>query len=137
MRDPAAFFARVPVNRTLGFTLVSCGEGQAVLTMPVREEYLQENGYLQGGLVSAVADTAAAYVLLPGLPEDRGMTGIEFTNQLPPPHPPRPGRPQAQAQVVRQGRTIGVCQVAGEQEGREVAMATFTYLFFERSSRPA
>ena len=86
MRDPAALFTRVPVNRTLGFTLVSCGEGQAVLTMPVREEYLQENGYLQGGLVSAVADTAAAYAFLPGLPEGRGMTGVELkVNFLRPP----------------------------------------------------
>jgi len=135
MRDPAALFARVPVNRTLGFTLVSCGEGQAVLTMPVREEYLQENGYLQGGLVSAVADTAAAYALLPGLPEGRGMTGVEFKINFLRPTLPGRGDLTARAQVVRQGRTIGVCQVTVEQGGREVAVATFTYLFFERPAK--
>ncbi|HSK81025.1 MAG TPA: PaaI family thioesterase [Thermoanaerobaculia bacterium] len=135
MRDPAALFARVPVNRTLGFTLVSCGEGQAVLTMPVREEYLQENGYLQGGLVSAVADTAAAYALLPGLPEGRGMTGVEFKVNFLRPTLPNRGDLTARAKVVRQGRTIGVCQVDVEQEGRAVAVATFTYLFFDRPPR--
>lgn len=132
MRDPHALFARVPVNRTLGFTLVSCGGGQAVITMPVREEYLQETGFLQGGLVSAVADTAAAYALLPGLPQGRGMTGVEFKINFLRPTLPDRGDVTARAQVVRQGKTIGVCQVSVEQEGREVAVATFTYLFFER-----
>jgi uncharacterized protein (TIGR00369 family) len=133
MRDPDALFARVPVNRTLGFTLISCGEAHAELTMPVREEYLQENGFLQGGLVSAVADTAAAYALLPGLPEGRGMTGIEFKINFLRPTLAGQGDLTARAKVVRQGRTIGVCQVDVEQGGREVAVATFTYLFFERS----
>lgn len=137
MRDPAALFARVPVNRTLGFTLVSCGEGQAVLTMPVREEYLQETGFLQGGIVSAIADTAAAYALLPGLPEGRGMTGVELKVNFLRPTLPGRGDLTARARVVRQGRTIGVCQVDLEQEGREVAIATFTYLFFDRPPKPA
>lgn len=137
MRDPAALFARVPVNRTLGFTLISCGEGQAVLSMPVREEYLQENGFLQGGIVSAIADTAAAYALLPGLPEGRGMTGVEFKINFLRPTLPGQGDLTARARVVRQGKTIGVCQVDVEQAGREVAVATFTYLFFERPPKPA
>jgi uncharacterized protein (TIGR00369 family) len=135
MRDPAALFARVPVNRTLGFTLISCGEGHAELTMPVREEYLQENGFLQGGLVSAVADTAAAYALLPGLPEGYGMTGVEFKINFLRPTLPGQGDLTARAKTVRQGRTIGVCQVDVEQAGRAVAVATFTYLFFERPPR--
>ena len=137
MRDPHALFARVPVNRTLAFTLVSCAEGQAVLTMPVREEYLQENGYLQGGIVSAVADTAAAYALLPTLPEGCGMTGVEFKVNFLRPTLPGRGDLTARARVVRQGRTIGVCQVDVEQEGRAVAVATFTYLFFDRPPKPA
>jgi uncharacterized protein (TIGR00369 family) len=135
LRDLTSFFASVPVNRTLGFTLVSSGGGGAVLTMPVREEYLQETGFLQGGILSALADTAAAYALLPGLPKGYGMTGVEFkVNFL---RPALPGRSDliARAQVVRQGRTIGVCQVEVEQGSRKVALATFTYLFFERGER--
>jgi uncharacterized protein (TIGR00369 family) len=129
--DLPAFFASVPVNRTLGFTLVSCGEGGAELTMPVREEYLQENGFLQGGIVSALADTAAAYALLAGLPEGRRMTGAEFKINFLRPTLPGRGDLRARARVVRQGRTIGVCQVEVKQGERMVALATFTYLFFE------
>jgi uncharacterized protein (TIGR00369 family) len=136
MRDLASFFARVPVNRTLGFTLVSCGEGGAELTMPIREEYLQETGFLQGGIVSALADTAAAYALLPGLPKGYGMTGVEFKVNFLRPSLPGRGDLLARARVVRQGRTLGVCQVEIEQEEKTVALATFTYLFFERGEHP-
>ena len=132
MRDLLALFARIPVNRTLGFTLVSCGEGGAELTMPIREEYLQENNFLQGGIVSALADTASAYSLLPGLPEGRGMTGVEFKVNFLRPSLPDRGDLTARARVLQQGKTIGVCQVEVEQAGKTVAIATFTYLFFDR-----
>lgn len=132
MRDLPSFFAGVPVNRTLGFTLVSCGADGAELTMPVREEYLQENGFLQGGVVSALADTAAAYALLPGLREGYGMTGVEFKINFLRPALPGRGDLTARARVVRQGRTIGVVQVEVEQAGRMTALGTFTYLSFER-----
>ena len=134
MRDLKSFFAGVPVNRTLGFTLVSCGADGAELTMPVREEYLQETGFLQGGIVSAFADTAAAYALLPGLRKGYGMTGVEFKINFLRPALPGRGDLTARGKVVRQGRTIGVVQVEVEQEGRMTALATFTYLFFERSA---
>jgi uncharacterized protein (TIGR00369 family) len=132
MRDLPSFFARIPVNRTLGFTLVSCGEGAAELTMPVREEYLQENGFLQGGIVSAFADTASAYALLPGLPQGRGMTGVEFKVNFLRPSLPGRGNLTARARVMQQGKTIAVVQVEVEQAAKAVALATFTYLFFDR-----
>ena len=55
--DPSAF-ERTPVNRWLGFRLVSRSAQRVELEQDVREEMLQEAGVVQGGLLTALADTA-------------------------------------------------------------------------------
>ena len=72
--DPSAF-ERTPVNRWLGFRLVSRSAQRVELEQDVREEMLQEAGVVQGGLLTALADTAAVYLLWPDLGEARAMTG--------------------------------------------------------------
>jgi uncharacterized protein (TIGR00369 family) len=128
----AAFFGAIPVNRFLGFTLVACGEGGAEVALPVRAEYLQEGGVVHGGILSALADTAAVYALVPGLSAGRAMTSIEFKMNFLRPALPGRGDLAARSRVVQQGRTVGVCQVEVVQAGRPVALGTFTYLFFDR-----
>jgi acyl-coenzyme A thioesterase PaaI-like protein len=50
-----------PFNSMLGTKLASFSEGEAVLEMPIREELLQQNGFVHGGVVSSLADTALAF----------------------------------------------------------------------------
>lgn len=65
--DIKAYFSSVPINRFLGFELEVCDRERCFLTMPVREDFRQEGGVVQGGIVAAFADTASAYALVPGL----------------------------------------------------------------------
>lgn len=130
----ADLFAAAGVNRFLGFELVRASAEGAELRLPVRSELLQERGVVQGGIQTALADTACVYALLGGSERDfdeYGIAGVELKlNFL------RPARADGSALVarsrpIRRGRRLAVVRVELEQDGRAVADGIFTYLFVE------
>ncbi len=100
--------------------------------MPVREEFRQEGGVVQGGIVAAFADTASAYAFVPSLGENETMTGVEFKVSFLESASHDAGELEAVAYVVRRGRRLGVSEVRVSQSGREVLAGLFTYLFKKR-----
>ena len=134
--DPASTFARTPCNRLLGFRLVHCSAERVVVEMPVRIELLQEEGVVQGGLLTALADTAAVWLLWPHLGPQRAMTGIDCSMQFLGAGLASGGPLVATATPLRVGSTIAVAESRIEQDGRLVAKGTFTFLLRERRSAP-
>ena len=130
--DRIGRFDSVPINRHLGFTLVSRSPEESVVTMPLRPEFIQEGGVVHGGVLSALADTAAVYTFWPYLSEERSMTSIEFKVNFLSPVRPGGGDLTARARVIRRGRTIGVCDVEVSQHEKPVVKGLFTYIFFDR-----
>jgi len=126
------FFAGIPVNRFLGFELILCEDGRCVITMPVREEFRQEGGVVQGGIVAAFADTASAYAFVPSLGESETMTGVEFKVNFLESAGIDGGHLEATANIVRRGRRLGVSEVRVSQDGRSILTGLFTYLFRKR-----
>lgn len=135
--DPAATFAATPCNHLLGFRLVQRSRDRVVVEMPVRRDLLQEEGVVQGGLLTALADTAAVWLLWPDLGDDRTMTGIDCSVQFLGPGLGAGGPLVATATPLRQGGTIAVCESRIEQDGRLVAKGTFTFLLRARQRPPA
>lgn len=124
----AARFASTPVHRLLGLRLVARDAAQAIVAMPMRPELLQEAGLVQGGLLASLADAAAVWLLWPGLPADRTMTGIDCNVQFLRGARPENGELLATAVLLRAGRTIAVVDSVVSQAGRTVARGTFTFL---------
>ena len=50
-----------PFSAVIGARLTSLSEGKAVLEVPIREELLQQNGYVHGGVISYIADNALTF----------------------------------------------------------------------------
>lgn len=99
-----------PFSRLLGARLTTFGDGEATLEVDIRQELLQQYGFVHGGVVSYAADNtltlAAATVVGPGLITS-GFT-IDYL---------RPATGQllrAHGQVVRAGRTrvVSRCDVS-------------------------
>jgi uncharacterized protein (TIGR00369 family) len=133
MKDRDQKFLDVPANRYLGFQLISLSAGGARISMEVMQEQLQETGVLHGGIISALADTAAVYALYPDLEPTRTMTSIEFKINFLNAALPGKGTVTAESKVLKRGKRTGVCEVEVSQAGKLVAKGIFTYLFFERS----
>ncbi len=100
--------------------------------LPVRAEFLQEEGVVHGGILTALADTAAVYLLWPELHPQRSMTGIEFKMNFLGAATAAGGPLLATATPLRIGGTIGVCESVVRQGDRLVAKGTFTFLVRER-----
>ncbi len=127
-------FSQVPANRYLGFRLVTHSPQEAVVEMKVSPDHVQETDVVHGGLLSALADTAAVYVFLPYLADDQTMASVEFKLNFLRPATAGRGPLAAHATLLRRGRKIGVCEVEVTQADVVVAKGLFTYLFSEKSA---
>lgn len=123
-------FPKVPVNRHLGFRLVSRDADTCEVEMEPRPELIQEAGVVHGGILAALADTASVYILFPHMSPGKTVTSIEFKMNFLKPVRPDAGPVRARAQIVQQGRKVAVTEVDVIQDGRRAAKGIFTYLLF-------
>lgn len=126
-------FSRTPVNRWLGFRLVTRSPERVEISQEVRPEMLQETGVVQGGLLTALADTAAVYLLWPDLGDARTMTGTTVSMQFLSGARPDRGPLRAIAVPLRVGRKVAVCESSVHQDDRLVCKGTFTFLIMEKA----
>lgn len=125
-------FESAAVNHFLGLELVEASPEGAEIRMPARGEHVQETGVVQGGILSALADTTAVYALAHRFPADHTIAGVEFKLNFLRPARPEAGELRARASVVRRGRTLGICRVEVTQADAAIATGLFTYLFSPR-----
>ena len=119
-------FAKQGLMRTLGAELGKVTSGQVEIVLVPKPEVSQQHGFVHGGAVSAIADSAAGYAALSMLPMDRGVLTTEFKINL---LAPATGeRIIAGGKVVKAGRTLTLAQteVFAEKEGREQLIALLT-----------
>lgn len=110
----------------LGFALDSVDSGRAVLRLDVRRRHKQLHGVVHGGILAAMADTAAAIASYTMLPKGTELATVELSiNYLE--AVPR-GRVKADARVLRVGRNFVVaeCEIRTEQ-GWLAAKALLTF----------
>jgi uncharacterized protein (TIGR00369 family) len=96
--------------------------------MPVKEQFLQENGVVHGGIISAMADTTAVYAIHTQSQSGQNLTSIEFKINFLNPAVPDKGVLRAEASVVKRGQTVSLCDVEVTQDNLLIAKGLFTYL---------
>jgi uncharacterized protein (TIGR00369 family) len=113
--DQPDFFAAglPPVLRTLGCEIVERGGDRAVMRFPVKPEFTNPRGQVQGGILGAMMDGCMA-VAANGL----ATATMQFTLL----RPVSAGTLRVSAEVVRRGRQILYCEAEiRDGEGRLVA----------------
>lgn len=99
-----------------GIDVVKAEPGNAVLTMPVRPDMYNGVGWLQGGMLVAIADEAMALALYPFLENTEGIATIaESTSFI---KGVQNGTVLAEARVIRKGRRVAFmeAEVWGDTE---------------------
>lgn len=123
-------FARQPAMATMGAAMVEVRQGHVVLEMGYDEKLTQQHGFLHGGVVAAVLDSACGYAALTLLPADAGILTIEFKVNLL--APAKGERFRFEGEVVKPGRTIsvvdGVARAIREGEAKRIATMTATMM---------
>ena len=120
-RRVLASFARQPMMATLGVEAVSVDPGRVVLAMPMDARFTQQHGFLHGGTVAAVLDSACGYAAFSLMPPDAGVLAAGYTINLL--SPAAGQRFRMVAEVVRPGRTLTVCRAEAFADDRPTPIA--------------
>ena len=100
--------------------------GRIEIEIDVRDDLLQQKGTVHGGIVGALADSAAGYSALSLMPPGTEVVTVEYKiNFL---APAVGERLVARGRVLRPGRTLYACvgEVFALSAGREIAVAYMT-----------
>jgi uncharacterized protein (TIGR00369 family) len=108
-----AVLERQPFSRHLGTELLAFERGRAVLALGVREEFLQQHGFVHGGVVSYLVDNALTFAGGSVLGENVVTTEFKV-NYL---RPAQGQRLIATAVVVGSGSRLAVCRCEIVVEG--------------------
>lgn len=114
-----------PIAELIGFKLVSCGSGQAVVEFEAGERHANPMGTLHGGILCDISDAAMGMAYLSTLNDGETYATLELKiNFL---RPVWRATLRAEASVVDGGGTVGlvVCDVFDEKR-RLVARASST-----------
>jgi len=116
-------FARQRLMATIGARVAVVRAGHVELSLAVRDDLTQQNGFLHAGVLAAIADSACGYAALTMMPPGADVLSIEFKiNML---APAKGEEIVARADVLRAGRTVVVCRadVYAKQSGDEKLVA--------------
>jgi uncharacterized protein (TIGR00369 family) len=129
-----ATFARQTTMRTLAVELMRLDPGHIEMRMPYLPDYAQQHGFVHGGIITTVLDTACGCAALTLMGAEAEVLTVEFKTSL---TAPAKGEWFAfEAQVIKPGRTLTFCEArafaidtAGERRLIAAMSATMMALY--------
>lgn len=97
-------FARQSAMTTIRASLGALSLGHAQIDLPVWDGILQQVGFVHGGVVGMIADSAAGYAALTHAPDGAEVLTVEYKINMM--APAQGSRLQARGRVIRAGRTL-------------------------------
>lgn len=119
-------FAKQGFMTTIGATLERVAPGDIEISLRPHPGIMQQHGFVHGGVVGALADSAAGYAALSIMPAGTGVLTAEYKINL---MAPAIGeRIVARGSVVKTGRTLtlSVADVFAVNGGKEKLIAHLT-----------
>ena len=118
-------FARQQAMALIGARLVRVEPGRVDIELPVRDEIGQQHGFVHGGVVAMIADSAGGYAAFSLMPADASVLTVEYkVNML---APAQGDVLIARGEVLKAGRSLSVVRAdvwarTGARENRVAAM---------------
>jgi uncharacterized protein (TIGR00369 family) len=114
-----ASFARQKAMALIGADLTVVEPGYTEVSLPYRDDLTQQKGYVHGGVIGMIADTACGYAAYSLMPPSASLVTVEYKINI---LAPARGSLVARGEVLRPGRTLTVTR--GEvyaEDGKRVA----------------
>ncbi len=108
-------FNRQKAMRLIGATISSIEPGHCEIELPFRDELTQQKGFVHGGIVGMIADSACGYAAYSLMPASSSLVTVEYKINIL--APAKRGLLKARGDVVKSGRTLTVARAdvfAGE-----------------------
>ena len=112
-------FGRQKAMALIGASLKSVEPGRVQISLPYREELTQQKGFVHGGILGMIADTACGYAAFSLMPAGGSLVTVEYKMNI---LTPARGSLVAHGSVVRPGRTLTVARAeVYAEDGKHVA----------------
>jgi uncharacterized protein (TIGR00369 family) len=100
-------FGRQKAMALIGASLRRVEAGEVEVALPWREDLTQQKGFIHGGILGMIADTACGYAAFSLMPAGGSLVTVEYKMNI-----LRPGRGSlvAHGKVIRPGRTLTVAR---------------------------
>ena len=128
-------FARQKAMTLIGASLGMVAPGAVEIALPFRDDLTQQKGYIHGGIIGMIADSAAGYAAYSLMPADCSLVTVEYKVNI---LLPATSSLTARGEVVKPGRTLTVARAeVYAQDGKHVATMQQTLMMLAgRPDRP-
>ena len=109
-----ASFARQKAMTLIGARLTAVEPGATEIALPYREDLTQQKGFVHGGIIGMIADTACGYAAFSLMPADCSLVTVEYKINI---LAPARGSLVARGEVVKAGRSLTVARAEVYAEG--------------------
>ncbi len=114
-----ASFGRQKAMALIGAELTAVEPGRIEIALPYRDDLTQQKGYVHGGVIGMIADTACGYAAYSLMPAGSSLVTVEYKINI---LAPARGALVARGEVLRPGRTLTVARGGVyAEDGRPVA----------------
>ena len=125
-------FARQKAMTLIGATLTVVEPGYVEIELPFRDDLTQQKGYIHGGVLGMIADTACGYCAFSLMPAGCSLVTVEYKINI-----LAPARRSlvAKGQVVKPGRTLTIARAeVYADDGRHIASMQQTLMMLENTA---
>lgn len=100
-------FSQQAVMHLIGAELIAVHPGEVEIHLPFRKELTQQHGFLHGGIITTIVDSACGFAALSLMPPEASVLSVEFKVNLL--SPAKGEQFIATGKVLKPGQTITVC----------------------------
>jgi len=98
-------FARQKAMTLIGASLALLEAGASEIRLPYRDDLTQQKGFVHGGIIGMIADSACGYAAYSLMPQSASLVTVEYKINI---LAPARGSLVARGKVVKSGRTLTV-----------------------------
>jgi uncharacterized protein (TIGR00369 family) len=124
-------FGRQKAMVLIGASLARIEAGHVEIALPWRDDLTQQKGFVHGGILGMIADSACGYSAFSLMPADCSLVTVEYKINI---LSPARGALVAKGQVVKPGRTLTVARAeVYSEDGKHVASMQQTLMMLAGS----
>jgi uncharacterized protein (TIGR00369 family) len=125
-------FARQQAMALIGARLATVAAGAVEIELPFRDDLTQQKGFVHGGIIGMIADSAAGYAAFSLMPAGCSLVTVEYKMNI---LAPATGSLVARGEVVKAGRTLTVARAEVYAQDR-THVATMQQTLMMLAGRP-
>ena len=125
-------FARQKAMSLIGASLAAIEAGASEICLPYRADLTQQKGFVHGGIIGMIADTACGYAAFSLMPAGCSLVTVEYKINI---LAPATSALVARGEVVKAGRTLTVAHAEVYAQDR-THVATMQQTLMMLAGRP-